>query len=190
MSLTLITAPAAEPITAADAITRAHLRLDDATDDSLVGLYIAAARRQAEQITGRCLIEQTWELWLDAFPAAEIDLRLAPVSAIVSVTYTDTAGADQVLDPDAYLLDAVTSAAWLLPAVDTDWPETQDIANAVRIRFTAGYGATGDDVPEDIRLWLLATVAHWYRSREIAGAAMQPLPCLSGLLDPYRLLRA
>ena len=41
-----------------------------------------------------------------------------PVSSITSVTYTDTSGADVVLDSGDYTLDTVTDQgrSWLLPS--------------------------------------------------------------------------
>ena len=67
MPLNLITPPAVEPVTLADA--KAHLKVDTTDDDALITALITAARARAEWHTGRALITQSWTLWLDAWPA-------------------------------------------------------------------------------------------------------------------------
>jgi uncharacterized phiE125 gp8 family phage protein len=159
MSLTLITAPAAEPVTLAEA--KLQCRIDGTELDAMLARYIAGARDAAEhKLGGRKLINQTWELALDAFPVAEIDLRLAPVASITSVKYIDVAGVEQTLASNAYTLDAATLPAWLLPAYGTEWPATLDTANAVKVRFVVGYGADGTTVPPKVVLWLLAHIGY------------------------------
>ena len=66
--LTLVTAPASEPVSLTEA--KAHLRLDSADDDSLITALIRSARETAEAHMRRALVSQTWRLSLDRFPAA------------------------------------------------------------------------------------------------------------------------
>lgn len=191
MPLILITAPAAEPISLAEA--KLHARVETTDDDDLISALIAAAREEAEHKTGRALITQTRDLVLDAFPAAEIDLRLPDVQAISSVKYIDPDGVEQTLAASAYSLDADSTPCWLLPAYGTDWPTTLDTANAVRVRFTAGFGATGADVPEPIRAWIKVRMASLYAQREahVGGISVADMPgrFIDGLLDRYNVWR-
>ena len=53
MTLKLITAPATEPVTLAEA--KVHLRCGD-DEDALLGVLIQAAREQAEHQLGRALV--------------------------------------------------------------------------------------------------------------------------------------
>lgn len=185
MPLTLITAPTAEPVTLAEA--KLHCRVDGSADDALIGTLIAAARSQAEHILGRSLMTQTWELVLDAFPDGGIELGMPPQQSIVSVKYLDTAGGEVTLGSTAYALDTDSLPGWLLPDADTGWPQAGAIANAVRVRFTAGY-ASADDVPDAIKQWILVNVGYWYANREAASdRKLEPLPYVAGLLDRYRV---
>lgn len=189
MSLKLITAPAAEPILLATA--KAHLRVDHSSDDALITSLITAARLAAEDRLGRRLINQTWELVIDAFPSAEIKVGVLPVVSITSVKYIDAAGAEITLASDQYTLDADTLPGWLLPAYGVDWPATRDVANAVRVRFVCGYGADGTAVPQPIIQWMLLTIGTLYAHREavVAGQMAEvPRTFVDGLLDPYRLM--
>jgi uncharacterized phiE125 gp8 family phage protein len=189
MAHKLITAPTVEPL---DATTlKLWCRIDGSDEDTLLtSLFIPAARLACENATGRALITQTWESVLDGWPAASaIELLRAPVIAITSVKYIDTAGVEQTMDSADYALDKDSEPGWLLPAYDTDWPEARDTANAVRVRYTAGYGATAADVPQALRMWIALHAAAAYQSRE--AASDKPLhinPALDGLLDPYRVL--
>jgi uncharacterized phiE125 gp8 family phage protein len=190
MALKLITPPAVEPILLADA--KAHCRVDGTAEDTLITLYIGAARRAAENRTGLALIAQTWELALDAFPFAEIWLPLPPVASITSIKYLDANGVEQTLDAADYALDNYGSVRhWVIPAAGVEWPDTLDAANAVKVRFVTGYGASGSNVPEDIRAWMLLAIGTMYSQREtVAQGQVAELPggFWHDLLNPYRIL--
>lgn len=191
MAHKLITAPTVEPIDVAT--LKAWCRIDASDEDAiLTGLCIPAARQACETATGRALITQTWEAVLDAWPASSaIELLRAPVLAITSVKYIDTNGVEQTLDSSAYALDKDSEPGWLLPAYGTDWPEARDTANAIRVRYTAGYGAAASDVPQALRMWIALHAAASYQTRESVQESDRPLtvnPALAGLIEPYRLL--
>lgn len=190
MTLKLITAPEAEPITLAEA--KLHLRVEHSVDDDLIGSLITAAREQCEHLTGRSFIRQTWERVLDAFPDSEIELGVPPVSAITSVVYIDSSGDSQTLDAEQYSLDSSTLPGFVLPSATLEeWPETLDTANAVRVRFVAGYGASGASVPSALRQWMLIQIGSMYKMREsfAVGVPVAEIPnrWVDSLLDRYRV---
>lgn len=186
MPSTLITAPATEPVTLTEA--KAHLYVTHADDDTLIGAYIAAAREDAEHRLGRLLVTQTWELSLGAFPS--VIVMPVPIASIVSITYTDTDGADQVLDPATYQADTVATPGVIAPAYGQSWPETYAEYNAVRVRYTAGFGLAAD-VPAGIKAWILLRVGALYENREsaVSGQPIQQAPrdFADGLLDRYKV---
>lgn len=190
MSLKLITAPAAEPVTLTEA--KLHLRVDHDTEDDLITDLIVAAREKAEHLTGRALITQTWDRVLDAFPAGGIELGMPPVQSITSISYVDTSGATVALVADDYTLDNTTDPGWLIPSAALGaWPSTYDAANVVTVRFVAGYGASGASVPATIRQFILLELGTMYKLREsiVAGVSLSELPGVyhERLLDRYRL---
>ena len=190
MSLTLITPPAVEPVSLADMRVQCRIDAADTSEDALLAIYITAARMAAEHELQRALINQTWELRIDAFPDAEIRLDKAQARSITSVLYVDAAGALQTLSSGAYVLDSNTAPGWLLPADGTSWPDTDDVANAVRVQFVAGFGAAADAVPANVRAWILVTAATLYAQREaidLAGKAVAlPGRFIDRLLDEHR----
>lgn len=166
MALRLYTAPATEPLTASEA--KAHLRVEHSTDDTLITALIVAARQHAEDFTGRALITQTWELYLDAFPDCDDDVLYVPLPRLVSVTsisYVDTDGVTQTWNSTNYLVDAKSEPARITPAYGVSWPTTRGQVNAVTMRFVAGYGAAVD-VPQTIKQAMLLIIGHLYEHRE------------------------
>lgn len=188
MSLVTIIPPATEPVSLE--MTRLQCKCG-AEEDALLALYIQSAREWAEDYLNRALTTQTVEQRLDAFPAGDIKLLKAGAQSIVSITYTDATGADQVMPGTAYVLDPDASpAGWVLRAAGTSWPATAPVINAVRVRYLAGYGdATA--VPANIRLWMLAMVVLQYEQRSpvVVGATVAGLPdrYTDRLLDFYRV---
>jgi len=185
MSLNPIQGPAVEPITLAEA--RAQCRVDHSAEDALITSLIVVAREQAEQRLSRALITQTWERVLDAFPVAEIELGMPKQLSVVSVKYIDSQGDEQTLDSAAYSLDAETIPGFLHPAYGTSWPATLCAANAVRVRFTAGFGSAAEAVPNSIKQWMLLHVGHWHCNRSAsADKKHELLPYVDSLLDSWR----
>lgn len=186
MSLDIITPPTIEPVTLAEA--KLNLSIDGTESDLLIPRKIKAAREACEQQLSRAILEQTWELAIDAFPDGAIELARPRVLSIVSVKYIDTSGVEQTLSPTAYTLDASTLPGYVLPAYGTSWPTARDgTANAVRVRFTCGYGSTVASVPESVREWINAHVALAMRHREAASdRPLTPVPHLDRLLDRER----
>lgn len=191
MTTRLITGPAIEPVTLADA--KLHLHVDDSGEDALIQALIASARGQCEHILGRSIMPQTWELVLDSFPAdSDIELLNPTIIGITSIKYIDAnTGTEVTLAANQYALDKDNEPGWVMPVAGVTWPATADVANAVRVRYQAGY-ADAASVPEGIKSWIKLAVGVWYKNRE-AGveAAITTLPhdFFSGLLDRYRIWR-
>jgi uncharacterized phiE125 gp8 family phage protein len=137
MKFKVVTPVASEPVTLAEARLQCKVDSDDTTHDAVLTALITAAREFAEHYTGRALAPQTLEGALDAFPSESfIDLPMPPVASVTSVLYTDTASAEQTFSD--YSLSTYDARRINL-AADAEWPSTQAVADAVRIRFVTGY---------------------------------------------------
>jgi hypothetical protein len=87
--------------------------------------------------------------------------------------------------------EVAVSTGWVLLASGASWPSTYDGANAVRVRFTCGYGPAASDVPADVVAWMKLQVGALYRNREgfAAGQSVAELPgrFFDALLDAERV---
>ena len=186
MQKKLISKPAIEPITLDEAKT--HCRVYGNDDDAYLTALIVAAREIAESSTGLALITQTWGIYLDGFPCSSIRFPIAPLLTVESADYVDADGAEQTLDPSAYVVDDKSRLGRIV-AVDS-WPTTADVPNAVTITITAGYGQTADTVPMPIRQAMLLLIGEMYENREesVIGVSAAQLPLTAErLLHRYRV---
>jgi uncharacterized phiE125 gp8 family phage protein len=201
VSLTLVTAPALEPVSLAD--TKLHLRVDVADDDALIDSLIRAAREYVETFTHRALMPQIWDLKLDGFPSCGvIEFPKAPLVSVTSVTYLDTAGVSQTWSSALYTVDApsgpMARAGRLVPIYGESFPSTRSIVNAVTVRFLAGYGATASValplVPASLKAAMKILVATWYgpgRQAVNIGNSVTPIPMtVDALCWPYKSFAA
>lgn len=181
--------PAVEPVSIEEA--RAHLNIAEGDDtfDTELNIYIKAARGHVENHCGIKLINQTVSLKASSWCDLE-RLPVAPVTAIASVKYLDTDGAEQTLDSAVY---ETNLEAPLQPEVrlkvNQTWPAIRCVRDAIRLVGTAGYGAAAAAVPEPIRQALLLMIGDWFRNREDSTAErLTELPRgAAALLADYRL---
>jgi uncharacterized phiE125 gp8 family phage protein len=166
----LQTAPTVDPITLAEA--KAWARIDHSDSDTLLALLISAAVAHCDGfkgVYGQAMVNQTWYQDFDCF-TPKMRLPVGPVLDAVKddidITYADADGNDVTVDPSNYYLFTDELGPYIAPAPDYSWPSTQTRADAVRITWTAGFGAAASDVPANFKMPLLFLVAHWYETRE------------------------
>lgn len=157
MGIKVIT-PASAVLTLAQLRLQVRLVGDPHPEDSLLQDCLSAAVQYAEHYTGRSIGTQTLELALDAFPAGPIALKQGPCTSIESITYLDAAGTVQTLSASAYTLDDYGMQHWAIAA--DAWPATGSFANAVKVRYVAGF------LPPAVQSALLLTVGDLFENRE------------------------
>lgn len=204
MPMQLITPPAAEPVSLAEA--KLHLRVDFDEDDALIQALISAARQAAEMLTQRQLVTARWRMVLDSFPGCglmgvpagqtftlpghAILLTKSPVTSVVEICYLDMAGVSQVMPSAHYAVDKACEPARITPVFGQIWPVALPQIGAVSVTFDAGYGSAAD-VPEGLKSWIKLRLGSLYAHREevasMARGRIDPLPFVDGLLDPYKV---
>lgn len=195
MGLRLVTAPTDSPVSLEEA--KAHLRVEFTDDDDLIEIFRKAATDVAEQFTGRAFVAQTWDMLLDAFPTTgPIRVPKPPLLELVGVFYNDGSGTEQTVDAADYIVGQANDGAFAAVslAYGAAWPTAQSVADAVRVRFRAGYvngdSPPLDDVPFAIKAAILMTIGTLYAHREtiVIGQSVAQLPwAAEQLLLPYRV---
>jgi len=199
MALSLVAAPAIDPISLFEAKRQCKAPSDTSEDGLIVGL-ITAARERAEAVTGRQLISARWDL---RFDDAQVDMGLwyaiqiprPPLISVESVEYVDYTGATQTWASSNYQVDAPRGPfarfGRLLPLPTATWPLPQPgRVNALTVHFTAGYGTTAATVPASIRQAMLTMIAAWYNParEDLVAGGLQSIPLGSlAMLTPYKV---
>jgi uncharacterized phiE125 gp8 family phage protein len=189
MPLVVITAPAATLVSLAEA--KAHLRVDHADDDTRIQALLWAAQGEfagPDGWTGRSFALQTLELRLPHFPCDGILLPCPPLlqdnDHPLTVKYIDAAGAELTADPALY--SVVTSGAAGVARIALNygqaWPASRRQADAVRVRWFAGYAAD-DKRAEPIKAAIKLHVGMLYDGEDEAKARA----AIQNLLSPFRV---
>jgi len=188
---TLITAPAAEPISTADA--KAHCRVTIATvEDTYIDALVKAARMHVEKAYGLALITQTWDMYLQDWPAGDsFHVRFPPLQSITSINYTDVDDTETEFSSTLYHVDIAKEPGRVKLAYGQSWPTVVlKTLNPIVVRLVAGYGAAGSAVPADIILAMKFLIRHWYDNRTavetgVGIAAIEIPQTFHMLMDGY-----
>jgi uncharacterized phiE125 gp8 family phage protein len=197
-----------EPITLA--MLKKHCRIDNDFENDLLQTYLDVALEWVEQNARVQLGPATWQMQIDNFPTMDyfsnypmmypfpalvtaakygslvapwqtIHLLVYPVQSIDSITYLDTTGTLQTLDPSKYVFDQ--QGCRISVAANTFFPFTLAQINSVTINFTAGFGTADQTqaqqiaaIPKKILLAVLNYTLAVYENRDgVPEKAMQTL---------------
>lgn len=167
---------------------KARLRVDFDEQDELIAAMLRGAVGAVENFTGRILSPRTLVQRAKAFPSgARGDERIVllhdPVVAVTEVTYVDADDAVTVLNAADYR--SIEGEPWsLLAPLDGSWPTTSARADAVRVRYVAGYEA--GDCPPELQTAVLETLAATYDGT-FDGSESAGLPGhVRGMCQPFR----
>lgn len=151
-------------------IREQHLRLgDEGDEDEFLEHLRLVSYRQAEIVTRRSLLPQTWVLVMNRFPDGPILLPKAPVIDVDSIAYVAADGTASSLDSSPAWWQLVqptgphAGRVAIHPAQDEFWPSTAIVPSAVSVTFEAGYAANA--IPVDITHGRLLLIAELYRKR-------------------------
>jgi len=139
-----------------------YLRVVGNEEDELIKSFVLAAIRKAETITNRSITQKEFLFYVDE--ALAFELPYPPFVEIVSINVEN------------YELDERDTLAKVI------LQEAQD----VEVQYKAGY----EKLPEDMKVWLLATTATIYENREHFSDVetyVIPNKFIDSLLDRYKV---
>lgn len=175
-----------EPVTLEEAKTAA--RFDGDELDALIEGVISAARKQAEHITQRVYRRRTFAFELDEWPAEGYRFPVFEPD-VCSISYFNESRTWQGMSPSAFEFAPIGSGAEIAPALDTTWPALgrRAVGARVRVTFTAG-PVSRDDVDEQVKLYIKASVSAWINNPDAVQAkALTLSPLFEHLLDEQRV---
>lgn len=195
MTLVVVTPPALEPVTVAEAAD--WCRIDAAellANTAVLTLLVQAMREYAENLTGRAFVQRTLQLNLDSWPECGIFvLPSPPLIAVASVKYTDENNVLQTLDTALYTVDDQAEPGRIVPAwMSAAWPVAIPVPNGIRVLYTCGYDEYGSppdythNIPASLKLWMHARLATLYENREqliMQNQVQIPRDFADGVLD-------
>ncbi len=186
MSVTIVTPPASEPISLAEA--KLFLRVDHDDEDDLIALLIAAAREAVETACGRALIvrrvRESLDLWRRDAAGGAL-LGTGPVSHVAAVRLLAVNGSQSVIDPERYRLDGARDRPRLV--FEAGVPATLRSAGGVEIEYDAGFAEDASDLPVGLRLAVMQVVCALYEARQGEARLPETARALLAPFSPVRL---
>lgn len=195
------------------ATAKSFLRITNSAEDTLITSFISAAIQVAENYTNSKFLEVEYNMlmenWEDVYVSNHYAITLsngtylttggyigkdglnqivipyAPLASITHLKYYDSANVQQTWTASNYSANKFINQKGFLEIKEgITTPTLYYRADAIEIRFKAGYGTAGSDVPEAIKSGILLILGFMYEKRE---DSISRLPKASEyLLDPYR----
>ena len=172
--ITETVAPSSEPLATTEA--KSHLKVDIATDDTLIDGLIIAAREHVEFFTGRSYARHTYRADLSAF-YDEVLLPYRPIQSITNIKYYSTASPQVLTTLNANVYSQKFDHRIVLNDGQS-WPDVATRFDAVQITYKTGYAdtsspsGTGPNMPQGIKQVMYLIIGDLYENR----AAMVIVP--------------
>lgn len=171
--ITVVTPPTDEPVSLARA--KLHLRRDVNDEDVNVTAGIAAARRLAEEFSGRFFLSQTVRLKFSDWPSDDV-IRLTPfgpndITSIAAFSYLDISGDAQNISNATYQSEFSVNPPVIAPLPTVGWPDLES-GRLFPITLDLVVGAANATVlDERVGQAILLTLGYWDSDRGDEGLA-------------------
>ena len=190
---TIVTEPIEEPINEREAKEQCRVETGDTEEDEFIKTLITTARMYVEQVTGRALLKQTWDMYLDEWP--EGDTLQVPKPPLIwtvassSIKYTNSSDVEATLAITEYDVDTDSDPGQIVLKYGKSWPSaTLRPMNPINLRFDCGY-VEPPNVPSGLKHAIRLLVADMFEMREtkVIGASVAVLDTIDMLLYPHRV---
>lgn len=213
----LVTAPASEPVTAAELRTHLGMASDDTTGlpTTDAEALITDARTMIEEYTGLAMINQSWRLVLDRWPsgreawwdgvrqgamselynASALTSVNPPRYPLVSVTtckvFDEDSSETAVTVADTFDVDTYSKPGRITLKRSATWPVALRANNAIEIVYVAGHGSSASNVPGPLKRAVKQLAAYLFEHRG-DSCTVEDMLAKSGagmLVNAYRVVR-
>ena len=160
-----------------EAEVKEYLGLPDSYSTPLLAAYIEAATEAVERYSGRATTRRQIDLWSPLPPFGEaVAIPQPPLVSLDEAVLVNSQNVETELTEDQYLLETGGRVAkFYLNSVAPKQTAIVGSGYRLRLRCTVGY-ETAADVPADLRLAVLRTVARsWEAKSSVAIPDISPL---------------
>lgn len=204
----VVTPPAVPVVTLEEA--KAYLAITGTDDDALITSLITSATQLSEEYCKRKFINTAM------LAQADDDLYFKPwwrgvrqgafamlstwrsftlpwlaLFSVESVKVMSRSGVETTIDPTGYIVDTSSKnrPGRIVLKLETVISVDPAECNALRVAYTAGYGAVASNVPESIKLGIKNMITYMYNHRGECGGDVVKDSGAGPLFNPYRLLQ-
>lgn len=175
-----------------------HLRVTNGTaEDAWITRAIRSSIVEAEKVTGRLLLTQTWDWRIPSPTCRELKINKAPVQSVESITYVDADGVTQPFggSPAPYELISTSLHTNQKDSIvlnyDEVWMTSRADLYPVTIRLVLGYPDTAEspavtDIPEDINSGRLLYIGELYKQRSESVQSINNSPAVIRARDLWK----
>lgn len=142
---------------------KAHLRIEDSSEDAFITCLIGTASLFFEAFTKQTLITKTYKTYRTVWDIFQ--LRRCPLQSIESIKYYDEDGVLQTLDSGDYYIIKDNFFGRVGFDEDFESPSLRNRGQQIEIEFKAGFGDDDTGIPKDIQQALLEHIAFMYANR-------------------------
>lgn len=153
------------------------LRVDDPEDDAeTVERMARAACAFIERRTCYTLLPTEYEITLDTFALNSWKIDRGPLREVTAIEFQTARGVWEEVDPDLYWTTSGARDFTLRMLQAFKAPTLWQNEACVRLRFSTGFDSfseSGGDLPieDGLRTVLMMVTGHYYKNRELLGAA-------------------
>jgi len=180
-TLKMVKGPADLPVSAQDVKADLGIGADETIHDRKIETLIQAATAFVsgpDGVLGKALINQTWKLSvIDHDRYGHVYLPLTPVVSVTGISVYNSTETLQVLDVATFDLFGDEDRAYIRPKAGVSWPGLYDRPDAIMVTYVAGFGASPESIPENIKQAIRLLCCHWFENREASvPGAINVLP--------------
>lgn len=163
---------------------KTHLRITHDEHDILISSLISLARQVVERDCRLSLIKRNVIIFLDKFPAGELELPYGPAESIDYIKYYNQLKVLETINNNDLDIDNINQVVRIANKQGV-WPATYEIYNSVEIKFAAGFDA--DKIPQQlIHAMKLLITAYYDNPSDLSAANLANMPHgYSSLIFPY-----
>lgn len=162
-TLEVITQPTIPDTWLGKAKRQLQIEADESVDDMMLADLLEDAAEFVGDRSDIALLPMGFRLTVPRFPCSSLTpiyLPRPPLVTVDQITYLDTTGARQTLDPADYEI-STGQVSMVHAATDQYWPSVKCREDSVQIDYTAGAST-----PRIATRAILLLVGHWFLNRE------------------------